>query len=197
MPGNIQETSKLISPIQGNMSGNIKGTAGLKALAAMYLLGNIRGNNKETCSLQKKEPAQIKIEKFEFRGAAEIITSGGESLWVVTEKEALKYLPSGAVYFTAKEIEHLDKTDSKTAEAALRVKQAFGDDVRVRGVKELSEGKIRARLIDLFPIGGKMVQARLYNGEITVLWPDSFTDAERELGEQILRDYPLSMSDFE
>lgn len=175
----------------------MKETTGLKALAAMYLQGNIRGNNKETCSLQKKEPDLIKGEEFEFRGAAEIITSGGESLWVVTEKEALKYLPSGAVYFTAKEIEHLDKTDSKTAEAALRVKQAFGNDIRVRGVKELSEGKIRARFIDLFPIGGKMVKAKLYNGEITVLWPDDFASEEKELGEQLLRDYPLSKSDFE
>lgn len=179
------------------MPGNMKETTGLKALAAMYLQGNIRGNNKETCRLQKKEPDLIKIEKFEFRGTAEIITPGGESLWVVTEKDALKLLPSGAVFFTPHEIKHLSEAGKKEAEAVLKVKQIFGNDVRVKGVKELSEGKIRARFIDLFPIGGIMLRATLENDKITILGLDELNEVDRQRAGEILTEYPVCIDDFE
>lgn len=49
----------------------------------------------------------------------------------------------------------------------------------------------------LFSIGYKKVRARLYDGKINIIWPNDLTSEERELGEQTLKNYPPSKSDFE
>lgn len=196
----------MTSSIQGNQQGNLQETTGLKALAIRYLQGNSSGNHEETGSKQQKDSDQQQINyETSFKGAAEIITPGGESLWVVTEKEALKLLPSGAVFFTPHEIEHLSKAGRKEAETALKVKQVFGQDVRARGFKRLTDGQIKAsmkgeirvRLIDLFPIGGIMIRAKLESDIITISGLDELDEAGRERAGEILSEYPVCRSDFE
>lgn len=199
---------------QGNHQGNRHSTTSLKALAIKHLQGNLSGNHEETRDIQKKEPVKPQInDETGFNGAAEIITPGGESLWVVTEKDALKLLPSGAVFFTPQEIKHLSEGGRKEAEAALKVKQVFGQDVRIRGVKRLTnskitaslngqitaslKGKIRARVIDLFPIGGVTIRARLESDMIIISGLDELNEADMERANAVLNEYPVCKSDFE
>lgn len=72
-----------------------------------------------------------------------------------------------------------------TAAAALEAWAAY------MGIRPLLFKDIR-----LFPLGGLMVRARFYNGVISILWPDGLTKEERQTGEEILREYPLSRTDF-
>lgn len=66
-----------------------------------------------------------------FRGAAEIVTKEGESIWIATEQEDVQLIPKGAVYFLEEEIERLHKAGKKVARAALEVKKVFGNGAKV------------------------------------------------------------------
>ena len=97
-------------------------TKSLKSLSILRLQGNRQGNQKETFSFHAgnlKETGRL------FKGAAEIITPTGESIWVATELEAVKLIPPGAVYFLGDEIMELQKAGKEAAKAALMVKQVF------------------------------------------------------------------------
>lgn len=67
----------------------------------------------------------IKIEPSSFRGAVEIVTPEGDRVWIATDNDAVKIIPSGAVRFLGDEIMELQKAGKEAARAALVVKQVF------------------------------------------------------------------------
>lgn len=60
-----------------------------------------------------------------FRGAVEMIMPDGGKVWLATESEAEKLIPTDAIYFTAEEIMRLQKVGRHAANAALMVKMVF------------------------------------------------------------------------
>ena len=83
-----------------------------------------------------KFPETIKREASVFHGSVEIKTPEGERLWVATESEAVKLIPSGAVFFLADEMMQLQKVGKEMARAALMVKQVFGSEARITATEK-------------------------------------------------------------
>jgi hypothetical protein len=122
-------------------------TKSLKALSMRILQGNQKRNSKETLSfpagkpegnftrpavfsdIEKKEPSEFLCLKKEgssaFHGAVEIVMPEGDRVWIATEQEAVKLIPSGAVFFLGDEIMQLQKAGKEAARAALMIKQIF------------------------------------------------------------------------
>jgi hypothetical protein len=109
----------------------------LKALSIAILERNRQRNqgataekNNATLTLENRQQScevrcTISLADTPFIGAAEIITPDGESVWIAIDPEAVKLIPSGAVFFLGGEIMQLQKAGKEAARAALMVKQVF------------------------------------------------------------------------
>jgi hypothetical protein len=86
------------------------------------LLGNRLGNTRETLSFLA---GNFKDTGGLFCGAVEIVTPEGDRVWIATDDDAVKLIPSGAVCFLGDEIMELQKAGKEAARAALMVKQVF------------------------------------------------------------------------
>lgn len=51
--------------------------------------------------------------------------------------------------------------------------------------------------IDVHSIGGKMIKARLFNGIISIIGMDELDEADKERADEVLKEYPVCMADFE